>query len=206
MGCYALLIFSGCCRKDRGKVRFLKLLCLPGNEITASFMLPATAVCNQRLHSWIMNSNSPVVLYGSNWHLLPSMSHFGGFASVNTMWIGIMMTARIISDLCWALKVMIISLNIIVQFQVILSSQPASQKESPYLHQKRLCWSGNMPMVSLFSLPQCTCSDPLVQLNLGNASGHNWCQEKRPISYKCSWEFMLLTNCTAGSNPEMFPP
>lgn len=105
---------------------------------------------------------------------------------VNTMWIGITMMARIISDLCWALIGTIISLNIIIQFQLIISSQPASKKEPPYLHQEGLCWSGNMSVALFFSLPQCTCLDPLVQLNLTNASRHNWCQEKSPISYKCS--------------------
>lgn len=167
MGCYALLIFSGCCRKDRGKVRFLKWL-------------------------WIMSSNSPAALYGSSWHLLPLISHFGGFTSVNTMWIGIMMMTRIISDLCWALKGMIISLNIIIQFQFIPFFPTCQPKRTPYPHQERLCWSGNVPMALLFFFPQCTCSDPLVQLNLTNASGQNCCQQKRPISCKCSWEFTLL--------------
>lgn len=113
MGCYALLIFSGCCRKDRGKVRFLKWL-------------------------WIMSSNSPAALYGSSWHLLPLISHFGGFTSVNTVWIGIMMMARIISDLCWALKGMIISLSIIIQFQFIPFFPTCQPKRTPISPSRRI--------------------------------------------------------------------
>lgn len=97
-----------------------------------SFILPVTVVCNQKLHSWIMSSNSPASLYGSSWHLLPSMSRLGGFTSVNTMWIDIMMMARIISDLCRALKGMITSsLNIIIQLQRIPFFPTCQPKRAP---------------------------------------------------------------------------
>lgn len=138
MGCYALLIFSGCCRKDRSKVRFVKGLCLPENETTTSFMLAATAVCNQRLNSWIVSSNSPAALYGSNWHHLPLMSHFGGLTSANTMWIGKTLTARIISDLCKALKGTIISLNVIIQFQLIPFFPTCQPNRAPISPSRRI--------------------------------------------------------------------
>ena len=90
-----------------------------------------------------------------------------------------------------------ISLNIIILFQLTHFFLICQPKGAPiFLTTRTASERGERkmpaaPLSSHLSLPQCTCSDPLVQLNLTNASVYNGCQEKQPINYKYFWEFTL---------------